>query len=93
MKKIPKVIFPSVTQRRVENTRVHLWTFSPVSVKEFLTIKKILTTKWFFVFEFTFKCQIRKEGIVMFGVYSKNLQESFLWVSNLGKGFFSRLFR
>ena len=23
-----------MTQRRVENTRVHFWTFSPVSVKE-----------------------------------------------------------
>ena len=28
-----------MTQRRVENTRVHFWTFSPVSVK---TIKQLL---------------------------------------------------
>ena len=25
-----------MTQRRVENTRVHLWTFPPVSVKEYI---------------------------------------------------------
>ena len=25
----------SMTQRRVENTRVHFWTFSPISVKAF----------------------------------------------------------
>ena len=32
MRKRPKVD-ASITQRRVENTRVHFWTFSPVSVK------------------------------------------------------------
>ena len=29
----------SMTQRRVENTRVHFWTFSPVSVKSFIASK------------------------------------------------------
>ena len=29
----------SVTQRRVENTRVHIWTFSPVSAKVRLLLK------------------------------------------------------
>ena len=27
-----------MTQRRVENTRVHFWTFSPVSVNSLLTL-------------------------------------------------------
>ena len=30
----PRVQATSMTQRRVENTRVHFWTFSPVSVKD-----------------------------------------------------------
>ena len=32
---------PSMTQRRVENTRVHFWTFSPLSVK-FSNLNSIL---------------------------------------------------
>ena len=30
----------SMTQRRVENTRVHFWTFSPVSVNIYLILVK-----------------------------------------------------
>ena len=30
-----------MTQRRVENTRVHFWTFSPVSVNIWLEISSI----------------------------------------------------
>ena len=32
----------SMTQRRVENTRVHFWTFSPVSVNKIKILQEIL---------------------------------------------------
>ena len=32
----------SMTQRRVENTRVHFWTFSPVSVNSSLLLKLVI---------------------------------------------------
>ena len=38
----------SMTQRRVENTRVHLWTFSPVSVKANNIILPNYRTWWSF---------------------------------------------
>ena len=37
----------SMTQRRVENTRVHFWTFSPVSVKSRKTAQPLeVKLKW-----------------------------------------------
>ena len=36
----------SMTQRRVENARVHFWTFSPVSVNDIFTHKAYPFNKW-----------------------------------------------
>ena len=43
-----------MTQRRVENTRVHFWTFSPVSVKN---LKYLELLKLFWKSEFAYNIQ------------------------------------
>ena len=62
----------SMTQRRVENTRVHFWTLSPVSVKEFAIGIFEFSGFWNSEFFENFQIPIQNSeifGILHFGVF------------------------
>ena len=54
---VRRVRATSMTQRRIDNSRVHFWTFSPVSVNKWLRPKKYLPDKYT-LFKIQFKVQL-----------------------------------
>ena len=58
-----------MTQRRVDNTRVHFWTFSPVSVKalKFQNIKA--QQYWYFKFKLIINSAVKRYFLWRFGLY------------------------
>ena len=61
-----------MTHHRVENTRVHFWTFSPVSVKFFFFsfLNKTSEFSNFFFHSFYFQILSGKRDVVGFSVFS-----------------------